>query len=355
MQKSLNFRPSRREACLGLGAALAAGACSAPENPPETGAGTGTGRALQGWSMGDGLPFPVQEIYPCLHHGAIHLAGGFVAEAGRITGPTAAHLVWRPDGAGWQAATPLPAARHHPHLMSFAGRLFVIGGFESHSPDAVWVAQSTGWVLDEESGVWQAAPELPARSAEAVVLVGGTGLMHFVGGRSPAGDRNATWNDQTDQTHHFVLDAPDGRWRDAAPCPTARNSASGAVIDGRLHIVGGRSVAGGNTAVHEVYEPAEDRWRDAAPMPQAQGGLAAAELGGRLYAFGGEFFHDGGGVYPEAWVYDPASDSWEAIDPMPHPRHGLGAVTLGGAIHVIGGALKVGGNETSEIVEIYRP
>ncbi|MFN7056081.1 Kelch repeat-containing protein [Hyphomonas sp.] len=350
MQNSLKFHPSRREACLGLGAALAAAACAAPEsllaNGPEP--------APKGWSMGDPLPFPVQEIYPCLHDGAIHLAGGFIAEAGRITGPTAAHHVWRPDGRCWQPAPALPAARHHPHLISFAGRLFVIGGFESPSAEAIWQAQSTGWILDEASGNWQAAPELPARSAEAVLLVGGTGLMHFMGGRSPAGESNASWQDQTDQTHHFVLDATDGRWREAAPCPTARNSASGAVIDGRLHIVGGRSVAGGNTAVHEVYDPAEDRWRDAAPMPQAQGGLAAAELGGKLYAFGGEFFNDGGGVYPEAWVYDPATDSWAAIAPMPHPRHGLGAVTLDGAIHVIGGALKVGGNETSEIVEIYR-
>lgn len=359
MQKSLNFHPSRREACLGLGAALTAAACSAPENPrknaPDLAAETAGAGAPKGWAMGDPLPFPVQEIYPCLHGGAIHLAGGFIAEAGRITGPTDAHLVWRADGAGWQPAAPLPAARHHPHLISFAGQLYVIGGFESHSPEAIWVAQSTGWVLDEASGVWQAAPELPARSAEAVLLVGGTGLMHFVGGRSPAGSSNATWTDQTDQTHHFVLDAPGGQWQGAAPCPTARNSASGAVIDGRLHIVGGRSVANGNTAVHEVYEPAEDRWRTATPMPQAQGGLAAAELGGRLYAFGGEFFHDGGGVYPECWAYDPASDSWDAIEPMPHPRHGLGAVTLGGAIHVIGGALKVGGNETSGIVETYRP
>lgn len=187
------------------------------------------------------------------------------------------------------------------------------------------------------------------------MLVGGTGLLHLAGGRSPAGTANANWQDQADQTHHFVLDAPGDTWRAAAPCLTARNSAAGAVIDGKLHIVGGRSVAGGNTAAHEVYDPAGDRWRTAAPMPQAQGGLAAAELGGKLYAFGGEFFDNGGGVYAEAWAYDPATDIWAAIAPMPHPRHGLGAVTLDGVIHVIGGALKASGVETSALVEIYRP
>ncbi|OZB13986.1 MAG: galactose oxidase, partial [Hyphomonas sp. 34-62-18] len=78
-------------------------------------------------------------------------------------------------------------------------------------------------------------------------------------------------------------------------------------------------------------------------------------VGGKLYAFGGEYFDNGGGVYPEAWMYDPAGDAWQPIAPMPHPRHGLGAVTLDGTIYVIGGALKASGVDTSALVELYRP
>lgn len=347
-------RPSgitRRTAVSGLGAGLLAAASKAapaPENSLVAG-------IPKGWSAGDALPFPVQEIYPCAHDGAIHLAGGFVATDGRITGPTDGHHLWRPDGKGWRAAAPLPAPRHHPHLISWHGQLWAFGGFESPSAEAIWTMQSTGWVLDASKGNWAPAPSLPVPCAEAVMLTSGSGLLHLAGGRSPAGSANASWQDQADQTHHFVLDGPQGQWREAAPCLTARNSAAGAVIDGRLHIVGGRSVAGGNTAAHEVYDPAEDRWRTATPMPQAQGGLAAAEFSGRLYTFGGEFFDNGGGVYPEAWTYDPATDSWSAIEPMPHPRHGLGAVTLDGVIHVIGGALKASGVETSALVELYKP
>ncbi|MBY9066808.1 galactose oxidase [Hyphomonas sp. WL0036] len=351
MPKSLKFRLSRRQACLGLGAMLATAACARPEGA----AGKGNNALRASWSEGDELPFPVQEIYPCLHDGAIHLAGGFIAEDGRITGPTAAHHVWRPDRPDWQAATPLPVARHHPQLVSFGGKLGAFGGYQSSAPERIWESQGTGWWLDAAGERWVTAPALPKPCAEAVMLTGGTGLLHLAGGRSPAGEANAAWADQTDQTHHFVLDGPRGRWQSAAPCPTARNSAAGAEIGGNLHVVGGRSVAGGNTAAHEVYDPREDRWRNAAPMPQAQGGLAAAAAGGKLYAFGGEFFDNGGGVYAEAWVYDPARDNWAAIEPMPHPRHGLGAVTLDGAIYVIGGARKASGNDTSALVEIYRP
>jgi len=104
-----------------------------------------------------------------------------------------------------------------------------------------------------------------------------------------------------------------------------------------------------------VYDAREDRWRTAASMPQGQGGLAAAAIGGKLYAFGGEYFDNGGGVYAESWQYDPATDRWTALPDMPHPRHGLGAVSVGNAIYVIGGALRVGGNQTSPLVEIFTP
>lgn len=342
---------SRRTAVFGLGAGLLASACRAKlVAVPVLDSGP-----AGGWTISDPFPYPVQEIYPCLHRDAIHVAGGFVAEFGRIAGPTDLHSRWRPDGIGWRPASPLPEVRHHPHLTSFRNHLFVIGGFTSPSAEAVWTMRSTGWILDDLKGSWTPAPALPVPIGEAVMLVGGTGMLHLAGGRSPAGQSNANWQDHTDQTHHFVLDDPAGVWRTAAPCLTARNSAAGSVIDGQLHVVGGRSVGGGNTSVHEVYDPAEDRWRSAAPLPQAQGGLAAAETGGRLYAFGGEFFDNGGGVYAETWVYDPATDGWSAIEPMPTPRHGLGAVALGGAIHVIAGARQAGGVETSDVVEIYTP
>lgn len=343
----LKGRISRRTALAGLGAAgLAAcngGAAPAVEAQDQA--------ALQGWRDGASLPSARQEIYPCLHEGAIHLAGGFIAAGQRITGPTAEHVMWKPDMAAWQALTPLPTARHHPQLISFEGALLAIAGFESPSEEAVWVMQAGGWRLNGE--IWEPFAALPVPCGEAVLAVPAGGALHLAGGRSPQGEANASWQDHVDQTHHFVYAG--GKWETAAPCLTARNSAAGDVIGGNWHIVGGRSVSGGNTAAHEVYDFAEDRWREAAPMPQAQGGLAAATVGGKLYAFGGEYFDNGGGVYPESWVYDPATDAWESMPDMPKPRHGLGAVALDGEIYVIGGALRAGGNETSAAVEIFTP
>ncbi|MEO1708570.1 MAG: kelch repeat-containing protein, partial [Pseudomonadota bacterium] len=202
---------------------------------------------------------------------------------------------------------------------------------------------------------WMSLPALPAPCGEAVVQVLNDNRLHLAGGRTPMGDMNTSWTDHADTNHHYALSSIDGRWETAAPLPTARNSAAAAMLGSNWHVVGGRTVADGNTPVHEVYDAKEDRWRTAAPMPQGQGGLAAASVGGKLYAFGGEFFDNGGGVYPESWAYDPSTDSWIAIPDMPNPRHGLGGVTVGDSIYLIGGALKVGGSETSNLVEIFTP
>ena len=304
------------------------------------------------WRSGPALPAAVQEIYPALHDGMIHLAGGFISNGETITGTTDRHVVLDVNLGTWSELAPLPAARHHPNLISFADHLLAIGGFQVQSADAVWVMQPGVWKFDGQS--WSDAPVLPQPNGESVTGVV-NGALHVCGGRKPAGASNASWNDHTDIADHFVLTDLEGTWDKAAPLPTARNSAAAAVIGRDWHVVGGRTVTGGNTAAHEVYDAREDRWRSAAPMPQAQAGLAAAAIGGKLYAFGGEFFNNGGGVYPEAWVYDSAQDVWSAIPDMPNPRHGLGAVTVENEIYVIGGALEVGGSKTSNLVEIYTP
>lgn len=336
-------------------AAFALAGCSKVMTAQDNDAGV-----VRGWSMSASLPEAVQEIYPCAHQGRLHLAGGFKAQSGMITGPTAAHYVWAPGALAWEQGAELPTARHHPHLVSFKDQLLAFAGFEStvDTPFAqgAWTIQKTGWALSADGTTWRDMPAMPVPAAEAVVRVTGDDVLHLAGGRTWAvAGQTGGWRDHIDTDHHFVLTDMNGTWESAAPCLYKRNSAAGAVISGHLHIVGGREVGGGNVAYHTAYDYKEDRWRTLAPMPQAQGGLAAASLGGKLYAFGGEFFDNGGGVYPQGWVYDPARDMWTALPSMPHPRHGLGAVTLGQHIYVIGGALQASGVDTSMLVERFTP
>ncbi|MEL6955565.1 MAG: hypothetical protein AAFO88_02875, partial [Pseudomonadota bacterium] len=251
----------RRGVLLGLaGASIAAGCQPMPlaEDVP--------GGA---WRKGVALPLAVQEIYPALHAGRIHVAGGFVAENGAITGPTDAHFAFDPITEVWEEQPALPMARHHPHLVSFHGRLIALGGFESPAPDRVWVMQSGVWMRHpeddrfvdyppfEDAGQnWAKLTDLPRPVGEAVTAVIGNRL-HLAGGRRPAGETNASWSDHTDASDHFVLTSRGGQWETAAPMPTARNSAAGAMIGEDWHVVGGRTVSGGNTIAHEVYDARE--------------------------------------------------------------------------------------------------
>jgi N-acetylneuraminic acid mutarotase len=285
----MTFTPTRRQSLQWLGAGLLA-ACSARPAIGERPVASGR------WRDGPALPFPVQEIYPCLHENRIHLAGGFISESGAISGPTAAHHALDLMTGEWRPLAALPVPLHHPQLVSIGGSLLCIGGFEARENGA-WQMQGDMWLYDEAIDTWDRAPSLPGPNGESTAGVIGHRL-YLAGGRQPAESRNLDWNDHTDTGTLLMFDLD--RWETLAPMPTARNSAAGGVIDKRLHVVGGRTVTGGNTAVHEVYDPGTDRWERLAPMPRGQAGLASGVVDGKLYTFGGEWFENGGGVYPDA-------------------------------------------------------
>ena len=300
------------------------------------------------WSTGAEMSRPKQEIYPGLHLGEIWLTGGFVSKDGSIIGPTNETVIYNAVENAWREGAGIPEPRHHPHLQSHRGKLYAIGGFQAASAADGWMMQKGGWRLDDDG--WNIIPDAPDFIGEAVTASMMSGL-HVVGGRKPKGSANGKWSDHADTGHHFILNGES--WETAAPLPTPRNSATAEVIDGYLHVVGGRTVSGGNSDAHEVYNPELDRWSVRAPMPQGQGGLASGVIDGKLYAFGGEFFNDdGGGVYPDSWVYDPKRDRWAEGPAMKTPRHGLGGVTLDNRIYAIGGATRPSGNGTTGLVEI---
>ena len=306
------------------------------------------------WRPAPSLPLAVQEIYPNILDGRIYLAGGLYAEDGRVRGATDRHFSWAPGEEAWIEKAPLPQRRHHPNLVGANGRIYALGGFNTRATSLDWSMTAETLIYDPAQDIWTEGPATPEPHGETV-CVAMDQLVHVIGGRIPQGEANQRWTDHIDSDRHFVLDTGNGDWESAAPAHIKRNSAAGALLGDAIHVVGGRQVGGGNLTDHEVFDQREDRWRKAAPMPQGQGGLAAAASSGRLYAFGGEFFQGDGGVYSDAWAYDPQTDDWTAIEDMPTPRHGLGAVTIDGAIYVIGGAEGVGGDQTSSVVEIYRP
>ena len=312
-------------------------------------------RQMGGWQARAAMPWVAQEIYCAVSGGKIIVVGGLIGIPGqRERGVEARVGLYDCVIDLWAEGPQLPVARHHPMVVADAGgRVFSIGGY-GEGPTGQWTNATEVWVLEE--GGWVAGQHLPVPQAEAVGLEVG-GRIHLVTGRTPNAGSNGNWNDQADVATHQVL--TDRRWETLRPAPMARNSAAGAVMDGRLWIAGGRTVAGGGTGRLDRYDPVEDRWATLAPIPfsetagqQVGGGLAMVAIGGRLVAFGGEWFAPGrGGVFAETWIYDPETDAWTQGLDMKTPRHGLAAAVVNGVAYAIGGSSLVSSGETTGIVE----
>ena len=295
-----------------------------------------------------------QELYPEVLNGRIYVAGGLLSPN---TGYSAHFEAYDPADNRWTRLATLPQARHHIALAAAGGHLYGIGGFSGGFPN--WQAQPDVFVYDPAADRWRTGVPMTQPRAEGVTAAV-DGKIYVIGGRVRASREAAHFNEHADTALAEMFDPATGRWSRLPDAPTARNSAASAVIDGKIHVVGGRqalkqpdgSLRQVNVATLEVFDPATRRWETRSPMPQAQGGLAAAAHGGRLYAFGGEQWVPEQKVFAESWVYDPQADRWSAAPPLPTARHGLGAAALGNRIHVFGGALAVGGVAATDMHDV---
>ncbi|QJR82506.1 galactose oxidase [Alteromonas pelagimontana] len=300
------------------------------------------------WSLGPSLPQPVQEIYPAVLHNAIYVAGGLRAtETGGLN--VSAHVYrLQKDQEKWQRLAPLPAPRHHPMLVAVKDNIWSFGGFVE-SDDGQWTNTNSVLMYDENVNEWAEKTPMPVALSETVSGIL-NGKIHIAGGRTPKKGSNGKWADQEDANWHGVFDPEAGVWQTAAPMPTSRNSACAVVAKGKWHVIGGRTVEEGNLDSHEIFDPATNEWVEGKPLPQPQAGLACAVLHGNIFAFGGEYFTEGRGVFSSVWRYNLKREKWSQATVMPVPRHGLGAVSVDDAIWIIGGAAKAGANDTRSTV-----
>lgn len=299
------------------------------------------------WGSAADVPWPVQEVYGAAFRGKVLIAGGMAPTDAslRKINPQDRTGLYDPATNRWAEGPRLPFARHHPALAATRSRLYAFGGYRVTN-DGDWTAIRDALVFDGKA--WRPAPEMPQFQCETVAVALGERL-HLASGRAPTGASNRRWTDQGDIDTHQVFDAATGRWSLAAPCPLARNSATGAAIDGKFYLAGGRTVRGGNSAQLDRYDPRTDRWETLRPMPKPAGGLAGAAANGKLYVFGGEGPRE---VLADCWCYDPASDQWSAGPPMRTPRHGLAGVAVNDRVYALGGGLKPSGGQVCALNEV---
>jgi N-acetylneuraminic acid mutarotase len=181
-----------------------------------------------------------------------------------------------------------------------------------------------------------------ARGAGVAVVL--DGKIYVAGGRPPRGNDFAAYDPATNS------------WEVLPNLPNQRNHITGAAINGRVHVVGGRLGHGLSpqmTSVHEVFDPQTRTWTTAAPMLRARSGMNGVMARGCFHVWGGE---GPAGMFADHDYYDPRTDRWTRLLDMPIPVHGVyGSAFVSGLIWVAGGGTDIGGNHGGLHNQVYRP
>jgi N-acetylneuraminic acid mutarotase len=248
--------------------------------------------------------------------------------------------VERFDGKGWSVVTKLPAeGLNAPAAALLDDRIFLIGGFGTTSN--VPVAEVR--VLDTKTLEWSSAPSLPRpRGGHAAAVL--EGRIHVIGG----GNTESTIAD------HSVFDPIAGKWKELAPLPRSMGSPAAVVHAGTLYSVGGRS---GGEDFGDVYryDAAKDHW-EKCPSIEPRGTAGAVSYDGAICVFGGESQAKPATI-AESLRWAPGANEWKAMPPMPTARNFARAVLFDGAVYVVGGSREPGSSHSSsgsDVVEKFR-
>lgn len=205
------------------------------------------------------------------------------------------------------------------------GALLFGGGANFPGGTRPWAGGVKAWhdavfVLDRPDGAWRLAGRLPRPLGYGVSITHGDEVLCVGGGDASANTAEA-----------FALRYRDGALtvRPLPPLPVPLANACGAVVAGRLYVVGGTEAPNGlaSPAVWSLaLTPMDTRWERLSDIPGGARMLAmAGAVGGRLLVCGGVRMDLRPGdtalsrsYLSDAWAYAP-DRGWQRLADLPHP------------------------------------
>ena len=136
------------------------------------------------------------------------------------------------------------------------------------------------------------------------------------------------------------------------PMPKPGWALATAILDGKVHVLGGENSTCGQRRDHFVYDPGVQIWSEAASMTQQRNLFEAVALGGRIYAISGNIAC-GAVETDQVEAYDPGHNSWAACAPLPKKLWSHAAAAFQGKIYVLGGTEQ--GDVLNRAVYVYDP
>ncbi len=290
------------------------------------------------WTVRAPLPLLRSQIGAAAYGGRIYVIGGStkeIVDGTPVDRPALdTNYAYDPAADMWIRRAPMPQGANRIGTTVWDGKIYVAGGVRGPR-----ITQETDafYAYDPERDQWEVLRPLP-RPRGALALAAVNGKIHAIAGRRLGGQTGEVLAD------HDVYDVDTGSWSLAAPLPSARDHVGIGVIDGMIHIFGGRAARRGMLlSFHDVYDPQTDRWTAAAPLPTPRSDGAYAEYRGMLLYIGGECTPDRMN-FIENEAYNPRTDTWLTLTPLPGARHGLAAAAVGNSLYVVGGSNPCGGD-----------
>jgi N-acetylneuraminic acid mutarotase len=293
------------------------------------------------WTEGPALPVARSEVAVATDGRSIYVIGGYANGNVDQTLVEVFHSTtksgWRLSGS-WQDAAPLPRGLNHVGAVGYLGKIYTFGGFAAQNNSAVADANA----YDPATNKWTAIAPLP-NSLGSVSVAVLDGAIHLVGGR-----------DVHSVATHYIYEPATNRYLERAPLPVGRDHMGLVAVDGRLYAIGGRiDTPSHNTSYVDVYDSKRDRWGSAAPLPQPRSGMAVAAYQDLIFAMGGEQAGMAA-AFKTNFSYDPSRNKWSEYAPLPEGRHGTGAVVLDDSrLFVPAGAPVPGGSRQSNTLFVF--
>ncbi len=240
-----------------------------------------------------------------------------------------------PSTDNWNAKKPMPTARTYFGIAVYQNRIYTIGG---EWWDAVngSVRSNINEVYDPLTDTWETKEPMPTNRSQLEANVV-NGKIYLIGGRT-VGPQYLT------VALNEVYDPATNSWTTKKSIPIAVTQYASAVIDNKIYVIGGQAESHDplNIGSNQIYDTETDTWSLGASLPTVVWNAAAGATKGilapkRIYVIGGTPDRSTEGTNITQ-AYDPENNVWTFGASMPTARAWLAVAVVDDVLYAIGGA-----------------
>jgi N-acetylneuraminic acid mutarotase len=229
----------------------------------------------------------------------------------------------------WTRKADMPTPRNALSTAVVDGKVYAIGGWGYDRPEGGWEAIdpnltgqdfSTVEAYDPKTDTWETRAAMPTPRSHMTVSALGGKIYAIDGAARIVAGRSAEYRPVLE-----VYDTATNRWTRVADPPTPRSVPSSGVVDGRIYVMGGAFHRGPTASTEdvmrtlrtlslvEIYDPASGRWSRGADLATARGWFSTGVVNGKVYVVGGRSLAPDSGTpgasvtFPGMEVYTPTT------------------------------------------------